>query len=66
MQYKGCLQCKIKKPITEFGKDKYKQDGLRIYCKICSVRLTIQSRNKNKPYYQDYIKGYRDKNKDIE
>jgi len=32
---KQCSHCKQIKPVSEFSKDKYKKDGLDIYCKLC-------------------------------
>lgn len=32
---KECFTCKVVKPITEFGKNSKKEDGLAIHCLIC-------------------------------
>ena len=35
MTDKCCSKCKDVKPISEFGKDKNKKDGLDYWCKVC-------------------------------
>lgn len=32
---KSCHDCKSSKPISDFGRDRSKKDGLQIYCKVC-------------------------------
>lgn len=32
---KTCRCCKIEKPVSAFGKDAYKRDGLNVYCREC-------------------------------
>lgn len=34
--YKTCIYCKVKKPISEIAKNKYRKSGLQSYCKVCS------------------------------
>jgi hypothetical protein len=46
---KNCTKCKEKKPLTEYTKDKYKKDGFRTVCKVCT-------RHSQKKYYQKYSK----------
>lgn len=36
---KTCIRCKHRKPLTEFGRDRSKQDDLRIYCKACTREI---------------------------
>lgn len=35
MKQKYCCQCKREKPISAFGKNKRKKDGLAVWCKEC-------------------------------
>ena len=53
---KTCSNCKIEKPFEQFGKDKYKKDGLLSRCKEC-VKIY---REENK----EAIKKYREENKE--
>lgn len=48
MKIKVCPRCKIKKPLSEFHKDKTKKDGYYNICKKC-----------NKPIKREYSKRYR-------
>lgn len=34
---KNCTKCKVKKEITEFGKDRSKKDGLTSACRKCNI-----------------------------
>ncbi|AZV02296.1 endonuclease VII [Pectobacterium phage Arno18] len=43
LEVKVCSCCKVEKPLSEFGKDASKRDGLNSCCKRCRV-------NKNKEY----------------
>ena len=36
METKECRSCGEEKRLEEFGKDKNKKDGLKIYCKMCA------------------------------
>lgn len=53
---KICTRCNIEKSLSEFSKDKHKNDGLSCWCKEC-----------RKEYYQDHIeeiKEYYQNNKE--
>ena len=51
---KRCFKCKITQNSTNFGKDKAKQDGLRIYCKSCAHQI-------DKAHYSRNIEKRRNK-----
>ncbi len=60
---KHCKMCNQDKEVTEFGKDKYKIDGLNTYCKAC-IRIRSANQRKNDPaYHLEYAKKYREKNR---
>lgn len=42
-----CPRCNIDKPFSEFGKDRFKKNGLKTYCIPCT-------RDHHKNYYKDY------------
>lgn len=44
---KRCPTCKDTKPLTEFGKDKHRSDGLTTCCKSCKNKRYKIWRNKN-------------------
>lgn len=44
---KKCARCGEVKPITSFGKDKKRKDGLRCYCKPCASAIVIKWRLDN-------------------
>lgn len=48
---KHCGQCDTTKPISAFGKDRHKRDGLTSVCKVCAVKSRSASyyRNKDRP-----------------
>jgi 5-methylcytosine-specific restriction endonuclease McrA len=46
---KTCNRCKIKKPLSEFGKHKGNNDGLQYRCKICRNEEASQSFKKIAP-----------------
>ena len=58
---KTCVKCKIEKPITEFGIDKYKGNNLNIYCKECKrindSKSVYKIRNTEKGFLQYKING---------
>jgi len=49
---KTCSKCKVKKPVSEFNKDKNNKDALRCKCKSCCKEY-YQS---NKEYHKEYQK----------
>lgn len=65
---KKCTKCEIKKPLSEFHKNKSRKDGVCIYCKTCKNELGQLYR---KEYMKDFVKRrkmndaaikYRDRN----
>lgn len=58
---KICTKCGIKKPFSEFDKDKTKADGYYSSCKLCRKSLSQINQSKNK----ERNKNYRAKNKEI-
>lgn len=65
---KKCLKCNNEKNKSEFGKDKYKSDGLYSYCKSCAniKAKQYQESDNYKLWKKDYDKSYalREKVKD--
>jgi hypothetical protein len=51
---KCCNKCKINKPLNEFSKDKYKNDGLQYKCKLCSRVDNKQWQNNMSAVYGIY------------
>ena len=71
---KVCSKCKQTKSITEYGKDKTKNDGLNTWCKVCvcnyyqnnkSQHLDRSKRwkNENSDKWKSYMKQYHIENK---
>lgn len=52
---KDCTNCKLTKPLSEFGKRKASTDGLDLYCCECR-KLYYKSKNYNR---KDYQKSYK-------
>jgi len=44
---KICNKCKIKKAVSEFGKDKARSDGLHCYCRQCKNQASAFFYNEN-------------------
>lgn len=44
---KRCSHCKQIKSVNEFGKDRSREDGLSVYCRVCH-------RASNKKYYNEH------------
>lgn len=62
MTIKKCNDCKEDKEITQFFRDKNnKTDGRYSLCKACKQKKTMQWRDLNKGYYNEYM---RKKNKE--
>jgi len=74
---KNCKRCLEFKPISDFGKNKNKKDGISIYCKECeNKRYKLYNKNnpekrrvtakkwleKNKEKHKQIIKNYLEKN----
>jgi len=54
---KKCSKCKKILPVSLFGKQNQRKDGLHIYCKSCHNRL--QRIRRQTPEYKIYHKEYR-------
>ena len=55
---KTCGKCKAEKPLSDFTKDKRRQDGLNGLCRLCSRKQVRVSYSKHKQKYHDrYHKG---------
>ena len=64
---KTCSNCKIEKPFEQFGKDKYKKDGLLSRCKECVKIYREENKEAIKKYREENkeaIKKYREENKE--
>jgi len=63
---KTCTKCFIKKPLTEFYKNKKHSDGLRSDCKICTKKHCLDFYNKikdsNRAYFRDRARKWRKNN----
>jgi len=62
---KYCNKCETSKLEVDFGKDKYKSDGLNLYCKECIKKRSAEQRKKDPEYTLEYARAYRDKNRGI-
>lgn len=45
---KICTNCNIDKPLTDFSKSSKNKDGLRYYCRSCSVAKALEWNRKHK------------------
>lgn len=61
METKLCTKCGQVKPISEFGKNKSKKDGLQTHCKECVKLYKQQHYLDNKEYYKEKAKAYKHK-----
>lgn len=55
---KNCADCKIQKPIAEFGKMKQTKDGLHSYCKECISSRGKEYRLRNREAVKERKKKY--------
>jgi len=62
---KTCCTCRLTKELIEFGKDKYKSDGLNPYCKSCIRIRSAKQRKDNPEYVKKYADEYRKNNKNL-
>ena len=53
MTSKQCCSCKVSKPVSEFGKNKWRVDGLQHNCKACRAKLRQNTAAKNKDLIVD-------------
>lgn len=51
---KRCYKCKLKKPESEFFKDRTHKDGLNSKCKVCQMKYFTEYRLKNKEKISKY------------
>ena len=58
---KICCKCKIKKPISEFHKDRITKDGLHPDCKECRRKFYKRNREKILKYHKEYREKNREK-----
>src|SRR5436305_9507873 len=49
-----CTTCKEEKPLSEFGKDSYKADGLRPYCRKCGSDYSTRWQKANPEHWNAY------------
>lgn len=59
---KKCKKCGIDKKIDEFGNDKNKKDGKKIYCRECELIRAKEYREKNREKVNNSAKLYRKNN----
>lgn len=59
METKLCTKCGQVKPVSEFGLNKSKKDGLQCHCKECVKVYKKQHYEDNKQYYKDKAVAYR-------
>ena len=58
MDTKRCSRCKEEKPLSCFGKDKSRKDGLRGYCKSCKRVYNAEYSERHKEYMKTYREKY--------
>lgn len=63
METKICSKCKKEKPVSEFGKNKAKKDGLQAECKECKSAYNKLHYQKNK---ETYLAKARESSKECE
>jgi hypothetical protein len=61
---KVCSQCGIKKPLSEFYKDKNSKIGVQSYCKVCAGIMQKRYRQNNKDKVNSLNRNWREKNKE--
>jgi len=62
---KVCGKCKVKKPVSEFCKNKLSKDGLRFKCKSCSKEYDKEYYQANKERKKEFNKEYYKHNKEL-
>ena len=61
---KVCGTCKEEKPLSAFGKDCTRKDGLRIYCKSCRSKKSKKHYQENRDVILERGRKYRQENRD--
>jgi hypothetical protein len=61
---KVCGTCKEEKPLSAFGKDCTRKDGLRIYCKSCRNKKSKKHYQENRDVILERGRKYRQENLD--
>lgn len=56
---KFCSKCDKEKNENEFGKDKYKKDGLSVYCRQCLKNRNAEQRKNNPEKIKEWALAYR-------
>lgn len=64
METKLCTKCGQVKPVSEFGKNKSKKDGLQSHCKECVKIYKKKHYEENKEQYKIRNQSYREHNRD--
>jgi hypothetical protein len=72
---RNCNKCNTYKELTEFYKNKYRKDGLNLYCKLCNKEYYLDNKEHyyqrskqhyldNQEKYKEHIKQHRENNKE--
>jgi hypothetical protein len=65
---KKCTKCKVKKPLTEFSKNKQQTDGLSCWCRECvslkGKQWYAQNKEKHLKYAREYNKTWVQENRE--
>lgn len=56
---KTCIRCKRILPLSEFGKNKTKKDGLQSFCRSCQAKARKKHYDKNKKKVMERTKARR-------
>ncbi len=48
VECKVCPACHVKKPLSEFGKNRHMKDGLNTYCKVCHNANTMEGQRRRR------------------
>lgn len=56
--FKHCSKCGFSRTLDQFSKNKNRKDGLQFYCKSCSSKLTMESRDEEN--YKKYQESHRE------
>lgn len=54
-----CARCKQDLPVSHFGYDRSRSDGLFSYCRECAYKNTRKYIKKKERYYKEYHRQYR-------